>query len=168
MSGDDQTSQTDAVAHSGGCQCGAVRFRVSHLGRPSICHCRMCQKQFGSFFGAFVSADQAHLEWTRGQPSWFRSSAKVHRGFCRSCGTPLTYRHPGGIELAIGAFDHPERFEPQIQVNHHQRLPWIDTLFEKPAFDSEEMTTFFASIESYQHPDHDTEKWPDDDETTDE
>ncbi len=41
---------------SGGCQCGAVRFRASHLGRPSICHCRMCQKHFGSFFGAFVTA----------------------------------------------------------------------------------------------------------------
>ena len=57
--------------HSGGCQCGAVRFQASKLGRPSICHCRMCQKQFGSFFGAFVTADQAHLTWTRGQPMLF-------------------------------------------------------------------------------------------------
>ncbi|HET7714155.1 MAG TPA: GFA family protein, partial [Bauldia sp.] len=29
---------------TGGCQCGAVRFRVAALGRASICHCRMCQK----------------------------------------------------------------------------------------------------------------------------
>eukprot|EP01035_Chromulina_nebulosa_P000823 gene823-biopygen701 len=90
----------------------------------------------------------------------YRSSAKVKRGFCAKCGTPLTYQHPGGVELAIGAFDHPERFEPQIQVNHHQRLPWIDHLFEKPAYSSPEMEEFFASIESYQHPDHDTEQWP--------
>ena len=41
---------------TGGCQCGAVRFRIKgKLGRPSICHCRMCQKQFGSFFGALVT-----------------------------------------------------------------------------------------------------------------
>ncbi len=120
----------------------------------------MCQKQFGSFFGAFVSADQAHLSWTRGQPSLFRSSAKVKRGFCNRCGTPLTYHHPGGVELAIGAFDHPEQLEPQVQVNHHQRLPWIDTLFQKPAVTSPEMEAFFASVESYQHPDHDTAEWP--------
>ena len=31
--------------HTGGCQCGAVRFRIEGaLGRASICHCRMCQK----------------------------------------------------------------------------------------------------------------------------
>ena len=40
---------------SGGCQCGAVRFRGSKFGRASICHCRMCQKAFGGFFGALVT-----------------------------------------------------------------------------------------------------------------
>ncbi|MDH4412990.1 MAG: GFA family protein [Rhizobium sp.] len=146
--------------HSGGCQCGAIRFQASKLGRPSICHCRMCQKHFGSFFGALVSADQAHLTWTRGQPMLYRSSSKVKRGFCAKCGTPLSYHHPNGVELAIGAFDHPERFEPQVQVNHHLRLPWIDTLFQKPttaqALDDTELVSF-------QHPDHDTAEWPPED-----
>ncbi|MBB1248177.1 GFA family protein [Rhizobium sp. G21] len=147
---------------SGGCQCGAVRFRASHLGRPSICHCRMCQKAFGGFFGPLVTADHAHLEWTRGQPSLYRSSKKVRRGFCSKCGTPLTYHHGDGIELAIGAFDHPEKLEPQIQVNHNKRLPWIDHLFEQPVLDDPEVDAMFAAIESWQHPDHDTDKWPED------
>jgi hypothetical protein len=147
---------------SGGCQCGAVRFRASHLGRPSICHCRMCQKAFGGFFGALVTADHAHLEWTRGAPSLFRSSKKVRRGFCNKCGTPLTYHHGDGVELAIGAFDHPEKLEPQIQVNHAKRLAWIDHLFEKPVLDDPEIEAHFAAIESWQHPDHDTDKWPED------
>ncbi|MCR4266875.1 GFA family protein [Nitratireductor sp. ZSWI3] len=145
---------------TGGCQCGAVRFRATRLGRPSICHCRMCQKQFGSFFGAFVTAYVDDLRWTRGVPDYFRSSDKVERGFCRGCGTPLTYRHPDGIELAIGAFDRPEDLEPQVQVNHALRLPWIDRLFDKPPFESEAMRSFHASIVSYQHPDYDTDRWP--------
>ena len=148
---------------SGGCQCGAIRFTAAKLGRPSICHCRMCQKAFGGFFGAFVTADQAHLQWTRGAPGWFKSSNKVHRGFCQRCGTPLAYRHPGGIELAIGAFDHPEKLEPQVQVNHRQRLPWIETLFDKPVIEGEPYQSFFDSIESRQHPDRDTAKWPEED-----
>ncbi len=145
---------------TGGCQCGAVRFRAEKLGRPSICHCRMCQKAFGGLFGALVTADHAHLTWTRGQPTLFRSSAKVKRGFCQKCGTPLSYHAGEGIELAIGAFDHPELLEPQVQVNHDKRLPWIDHLFEKPAVKTPEMEAFFASVVSNQHPDHDTAVWP--------
>ena len=86
---------------SGGCQCGAVRFRASKFGRASICHCRMCQKAFGGFFGALVTAHD--LEWTRGEPKRFASSNKVQRGFCAACGTPLTYEYGGPVEVAVGA-----------------------------------------------------------------
>jgi hypothetical protein len=143
-------------AFSGGCQCGAVRFRATRLGRPSICHCRMCQKQFGSFFGAFVTAYEDDLAWIRGKPAYFRSSAEIERGFCARCGTPLTYRHPGGIELSIGSFDHPEALEPEVQVNHEYRLPWIEKIFAKPLHESSDT----GGTVSYQHPDHDTEQWP--------
>ena len=36
----------------GGCQCGAVRYEYTvRPDNAGICHCRMCQKQFGNFFG---------------------------------------------------------------------------------------------------------------------
>ncbi|MFC3165154.1 GFA family protein [Ciceribacter thiooxidans] len=142
---------------TGGCQCGAVRFRAEKLGRASICHCRMCQKAFGSFFGPLVGADLAHLTWTRGQPTLFRSSAKIKRGFCSKCGTPLSYHYPEGVDLAIGALDHPEAIEPQVQLNHAVRLPWIDHLFEKPVAEQEYDV---GDVVSFQHPDHDTTVWP--------
>lgn len=129
-----------------------------HLSLPHV------PKAIRWVFGAFVSADQAHLTWTRGQPKLFRSSSKVKRGFCEKCGTPLTYQHPTGVEIAIGAFDNPAAFEPAIQVNHHKRLPWIDTLFETPIYTSPEYEAFFDSIESWQHPDFDTQVWPVEDE----
>ena len=38
--------------HTGGCQCGAIRFCVTgDLNDASICHCRMCQKAFGAYLG---------------------------------------------------------------------------------------------------------------------
>ena len=111
---------------TGGCQCGAVRFRIrGELGRPSICHCRMCQKQFGGFFGPLVTA-KGETEWTREEPTYFQSSINIARGFCKQCGTPLTYKHPGGLEIAIGAFDDRSDLAPQIQVNFSARLPWVD------------------------------------------
>ncbi len=41
---------------TGGCQCGAVRFACESLGRASLCHCRMCQKAFGSYFAPLATA----------------------------------------------------------------------------------------------------------------
>lgn len=147
--------------HSGGCQCGAVRFRASKFGRASICHCRMCQKAFGGFFGALVTAHD--IEWTRGAPKTFASSNKVKRGFCADCGTPLTYDYGGDIEVAVGVFDDPSVVPPTIQVNPRDKQPFFDGLrclpTRAPGAEPKQ-EAFNASIVSYQHPDHDTAVWP--------
>ena len=147
---------------TGGCQCGAVRFHVGGLGRGSICHCRMCQKQFGAFYGPLITSKD--LTWTRGEPKWFRSSNKARRGFCADCGTPLGYQPDGeAVELAIGAFDDPAAAAPSIQVNPNDKLSFVDglpTLPMRGAVDSPQLAAFNASVISYQHPDHDTAAWP--------
>ena len=150
---------------TGGCQCGAVRFRVGRVGRATICHCRMCQKAFGSFFGPLVSSFD--VVWTRGGPKYFESSDKIKRGFCAACGTPLTYeeidRPPEQqVEIAIGAFDDPTQVAPVQQVNPRDKLPFFDTLTELPTRTeySEGWLEFMETLHSHQHPDHDTEVWP--------
>jgi hypothetical protein len=152
--------QTSRETYSGGCQCGAVRFRVKLLGRASICHCRMCQKAFGGFFGPLVTAHDAI--WTRGEPRWFQSSNRARRAFCGDCGTPLAYETKYGLELAIGAFDDPGVAAPVIQVNLNDRLPFFAGLTSLPERRevSNEWRDFMAGIHSNQHPDHDTADWP--------
>lgn len=147
-----------AAEFTGGCQCGAVRFAVSGpLGRASICHCRMCQKAFGSFYGPLVAAPG--LTWTQGAPAYFQSSNRARRGFCRDCGTPLTFEPDDGpVELAIGAFDAPARIPPTIQHGLEARLPWLGELDALPARTAQEAAKaapYYASIRSLQHPDHD-------------
>ena len=148
---------------TGGCQCGAVRFRCEGLGRASICHCRMCQKAFGGHYGPLVTA--LGLTWTRGQPKRFASSNKVNRGFCATCGTPLTYEPVGFdvVEVALGAFDAPAEIRPAIQVGTESRMPWfheLATLPGRPAEQQAKLESFFAEVVSHQHPDHDTVVWP--------
>ncbi|MCR4281885.1 MAG: GFA family protein [Bauldia sp.] len=146
---------------TGGCQCGAVRFRVERLGRGSLCHCRMCQKQFGAFYGPLIAAFGA--VWTRGEPNWFQSSNKARRGFCANCGTPLAYEAGGEVELAIAAFDDPTKAAPSIQVNPRDKLPFVDGLPGLPTRGLGEdpaQEAFNRSVVSYQHPDHDTAVWP--------
>lgn len=156
-----------ASAQTGGCQCGAVRFRVEGaLGDASVCHCRMCQKASGNFYLPLVSVRDAVLTWTRGAPKRFRSSNHGYRGFCADCGTPLTYEAPDGVALTIAAFDDPASITPRIQWGIEAKLPYVDTIPELPGEDTmadQDAASFLADLVSYQHPDHDTDEWPPED-----
>ncbi|ESX75561.1 MULTISPECIES: GFA family protein [unclassified Mesorhizobium] len=150
--------------YTGGCQCGAVRFRVEGaLGDASVCHCRMCQKASGNFYLPLVSVRGAGLDWTRGEPKRFRSSNAALRGFCAECGTPLTFEATDGVALAIAAFDHPEEIAPTIQWGVEAKLPYVDHVHELPGEETMadvSSASYLADLVSYQHPDHDTEQWP--------
>jgi len=152
------------ATRSGGCQCGAVRFRIDgDLGDASVCHCRMCQKAFGAFYAPLVSVGPATLTWTRGAPKRFASSNFGVRGFCTDCGTPLTYEAPDGIALAIGAFDHPETIPPAVQFGIEGKLPYVDTIPALPGrltIDDVIAAPFLDRLVSNQHPDYDTDAWP--------
>jgi hypothetical protein len=144
---------------TGGCQCGAIRYRVEDLGNASICHCRMCQKAFGNFYAPLVTA--RNLQWTRGRPAVFESSDKVTRGFCGQCGTPLTYDWGGDVEIAIATLDNPEFAPPVVQVNTNDKLSFVDGLHQLPVREnSSQAQKFIQTLRSKQHPDHETDNWP--------
>jgi hypothetical protein len=151
--------------HTGGCQCGAVRFRFEGaFGNSGICHCRMCQKAFGSFGAALVSAAADNLKWTRGTPSTFRSSSIVRRGFCADCGTPLFMREDGdpNYELAIGALDNPNSIPAMTeQSGIESKVGWFGTMHDLPSRCTDDYRTpaDLQKLRSLQHPDHDTEHW---------
>ncbi|MGF9562440.1 GFA family protein [Neorhizobium sp. JUb45] len=149
--------------HTGGCQCGALRFRID--GKPSqssICHCRMCQKAFGAYYAPLVSTRGATFVWTRGAPKYFQSSNHVQRGFCDNCGTPLTYEAMGGIAVSAGALDDPSSLPPSMQYGLEGKLPFVEHLHALPGHRTEDDIAdapFLADLVSNQHPDHDTEDW---------
>jgi hypothetical protein len=154
--------------YTGGCQCGAIRFRTDDLvDNAHICHCRMCQKAMGNFFAALVSSGKDRLQWTRGMPARFQSSDGVERGFCAQCGTPLFYDplHSEDVSLCIGAFDNAADIKPVSQDSIESRVPWfadIAAIHEAGTsieIDGPEKVAKVAAS-NRQHPDHETEVWP--------
>ena len=145
--------QVDAIV--GGCQCGAVRYRAGAIGRSSVCHCRMCQRAFGSFYAALVVVHD--LEWTHGQPSYFASSNLSKRGFCSACGTPLSLENfdDALTEIATGTLDDPERAPPTLQINHRYACSFTDGIGQLPEPDDGtvvENDAWNARVISYQKP----------------
>src|SRR5262245_29499689 len=96
--------------HRGSCLCGAVGIEVEgDLAPPDACHCSMCRKTSGHYW-ASTDGSRANLA-IHGEDNvgWCRSSEKVRRGFCKSCGSSLFWDVDGRdrIAIAMGAFDEP-------------------------------------------------------------
>jgi hypothetical protein len=157
---------------SGGCQCGAVRYAFSvRPDNPCLCHCRMCQKQVAGPFGAWTGAHSDTFRVTRGVVARFQSSEDALRGFCRECGTPLTYEAQSRprIEVTIGSLDRHAEIRPIRNIGTESVEPWLVEIAHLPSTRSGEgdngvgdTTERFELIRlsNHQHPDYDTEVWP--------
>lgn len=106
----------------GSCLCGVVRFTVEgDLGHSDACHCTQCRKASGHYFASANVPRSALTVTGEEHIRWYQSSAKVRRGFCGRCGSPLFWdpleRDWTGI--ALGAFDSPTgiRLEKHIFVS---------------------------------------------------
>ncbi len=125
------------MSFPGGCQCGRIRFEATGpRDRASICYCRMCQKAAGQPFMAFVRFPAEAVTWST-EPETFRSSNVVERGFCKECGTPLTYRRleSAFVSLSLNCLDDPEAVQPEFSFETSQRPGWLahlDDLAEGP------------------------------------
>jgi hypothetical protein len=105
--------------HKGSCLCGAVSFEVAApLHPPDACHCSQCRKQSGHYW---ASTDVARADLTihgAEKLTWFRSSEKVRRGFCSTCGSALFWDPIGKdlVGVAMGAFDQPTDTQLGIHI----------------------------------------------------
>lgn len=72
------------------------------------------------------SVDQFQV--TEGKLATNRSSPKVERGFCSSCGTTLTYAHAdrsAEIDLTVASFDDPGEFPPERHIWVSDKIAWV-------------------------------------------
>jgi hypothetical protein len=105
--------------HKGSCLCGAVRFEApGELKGPDACHCSQCRKTSGHYW-ASTDVQKADLK-LEGEDNitWYRSSEKVRRGFCKTCGSALLWDPVGKdkIGVAMGAFDKPTGTQLAVHI----------------------------------------------------
>ncbi|WP_298195108.1 GFA family protein [Novosphingobium sp.] len=125
---------------SGGCQCGAVRYAVKgEAQHSSLCHCADCRKSAGAPMVGWAAYADADFEVTQGEPVVFNSSGSAMRAFCGTCGTGLFYRNaeflPGLVDIQTATLDDPEALPPQLHVQVAERIGWMESAHELPAFE---------------------------------
>jgi hypothetical protein len=96
--------------HTGGCLCGAVRFRTRGALRDVIyCHCSQCRRQTGHYYAATnVAEDRIAIDGAE-RITWYAASDFARRGFCSVCGSALFWKRNGAAVVSVmaGSFDQP-------------------------------------------------------------
>ena len=120
--------------HSGGCACGAVRYRVH--GKPNfvaVCHCKFCQRRLASAFAMLAAFDEQSVEITRGdlvdcEHRSDESGRWLKMSFCPKCGTTVAHTaevRPGMRTIAAGTFDESNWFTIDRHIWTQSKQPWV-------------------------------------------
>lgn len=125
----------DEATHTGGCLCGAVRYRVSGpLLDVVACHCSQCRRTSGHY-AAMTNVPEERLHLERAEAlAWYRSSASAERGFCARCGSNLFWRPSGGAYVAItaGTLDAPTHLTITEHIFVADKSDYYDITDGKP------------------------------------
>ncbi len=108
-----------ADQHSGSCLCGAVRFRTTGALRGVIyCHCSQCRKQSGHHYASTNVADACLTVDGGDNVAWYQSSGDAKRGFCRTCGSVLFWKHRelDYTSINAGAFETPSGLNGAMHI----------------------------------------------------
>lgn len=119
---------------TGGCLCGAVRYRVAGpLQDVLICHCEECRRWHGHASATtaterenLVLLEDRGLRWIQSP----RSDRSARRGFCAECGSSLFWDAPGlrTISIAAGTLDRPTG----LRVASHWYVSQAGDYYELP------------------------------------
>ncbi|MEQ1880339.1 MAG: GFA family protein [Burkholderiales bacterium] len=120
--------------HSGGCACGAVRYRVH--GKPvlvTVCHCKFCQRRLASAFAVLATFEEKSVEVLQGKISQCEHRSDVsgrwlRMSFCPACGTTVTHAaelRPGMRTIAAGTLDDQDWFSIDRHIWTQSKRPWV-------------------------------------------
>jgi hypothetical protein len=134
MAHGDAPLQQAGLSFTGGCDCRAVRYRMSRTPLfVNCCHCRWCQRETGASFAlnALIEADCVIL--LNGEPEVVDTPSSSGKGQkisrCPVCRIAVWSNYCGSGDkvrfVRVGTLDEPDRFPPDIHIFTSTKQPWI-------------------------------------------
>jgi GNAT superfamily N-acetyltransferase len=127
---------------TGGCFCGAIRYRVSGSSRDvSHCHCSICRRTTGAPLVTWATFPAASFIFTAGTPAEFRATSRAVRQLCPTCGTALTFREtarPHSVDVTVGSMDSPDVIIPAAHIWTSSQLAWLHVADDLPRHPEED------------------------------
>ena len=117
----------------GGCQCGALRYRLT---LPPLmiynCHCTNCQKIGGGAFSTPATVPEAGFAFIKGEPrtiEWTSDAGNTRFGwFCGACGSRIAHGQTpsvGLLSVRSGTLDDTTWIEPVGDIWTRSAQSWV-------------------------------------------
>jgi hypothetical protein len=128
------------MALTGGCACGAVRYRLEQEPYDAgWCHCRVCQHVSGSGGMVFATVHFTRFVIEQGgnRIGRFASTKFGERAYCLQCGSPLTIHvehQAEEIDIAAGSLDDPGAISPGFHLYVAEAPAWMNLADDLPKY----------------------------------
>jgi hypothetical protein len=113
---------------TGGCFCGAVRYRITApLRAARSCHCSRCRKAFSGAGSAYAEVVPKSFEWLHGERTIVRYGSAPGWGlaFCGTCGTTLCGLIDNEVHgVTLGTVDGDPGVEIEMHIFVASKAPW--------------------------------------------
>jgi hypothetical protein len=126
---------------TGGCLCGAVRYKVSaDLIFSGKCYCEDCRKTSGSGHGSVYAVPEPSVTVTGKLTEYQKSGGSgqpITRRFCPVCGSKISATAavmPGVVMITASSLDDPEQFKSQMSVYASRAPSWDRPPADTPSF----------------------------------
>ena len=121
---------------TGGCECGAVRYRVADEFLYSVnYHCSRCRAATGSAFKPFAGIERDKLELTDGAGSLLVWGAdELNDTRCATCGSLLysVVRDGEYVHVALGSLADGPSIRPSEHIFVGSTAPWYEITDDLP------------------------------------
>lgn len=126
---------------AGGCLCSAIRYETTAKPlRCTMCHCEFCRKHSGGPCLGFVHFPADDFRWIGAEPTRYRSSKTIERGFCANCGSTVSVYEEALtdiVQVSLGSLDEPDRVKLDDHIWTQSRIAWFDVDDELPRYEKD-------------------------------
>ena len=136
---------TDETGRTGGCACGAVRYRLNAAPLfVHCCHCTACQTETGTAFVLNALIESAQVAVLKGAPEPVPVPSESGTGQqiwrCPDCRVALWSNYGGVADVLrfvrVGTLDAPGALPPDVHIYTRSKLPWLILPEGVPAFEA--------------------------------
>ena len=137
----DGESSTSATVRGlvGGCECGAVRYRVQDsFVYAGNCHCSRCRAATGSAFKPYAGIERDRLELTDGADGLLvYGTDDLNDTRCGRCGSLLfsVVRDGEYVHVALGSLEDEPSIRPAGHIFVGSKAPWFEITDDLPQFE---------------------------------